>query len=147
MLPGIDRSFQGYEGTIPRSFRPPLIYLCLRDLAAKLITSPIYEYYSDYEGPSDYPTGCAYMESKFRPLYRNEAVRPLIVHFTCATCVSPLSFYRAFSRPEPTLISARLRSDTEQLKVVFAAVEESILKAAMEDLVRCSLQPSPNPAQ
>jgi len=26
-------------------------------------------------------------------------------------------------------------SDTEQLKVVFAAVEESILKAAMEDLV------------
>jgi hypothetical protein len=26
-------------------------------LAAKLITSPIYEYYSDYEGPSDYPTG------------------------------------------------------------------------------------------
>ncbi|GJN90002.1 hypothetical protein Rhopal_002997-T1 [Rhodotorula paludigena] len=76
---------------------------------AKLITSPIYEYYSDYEGPSDYPTGCAYMESKFRPLYRNEAVRPLIVHFTCAT-------------------------DTEQLKVVFAAVEESILKAAMEDL-------------
>lgn len=27
-------------------------------------------------------------------------------------------------------------SDTEQLKVVFAAVEESILKAAMEDLVR-----------
>ncbi|BGP41123.1 guanine nucleotide-binding protein subunit alpha [Rhodotorula kratochvilovae] len=76
---------------------------------AKLITSPIYEYYSDYEGPSDYPTGCAYMESKFRPLYRNETARPLIVHFTCAT-------------------------DTEQLKVVFAAVEESILKAAMEDL-------------
>jgi len=29
-----------------------------------------------------------------------------------------------------------VRSDTEQLKVVFAAVEESILKAAMEDLVR-----------
>ena len=29
-----------------------------------------------------------------------------------------------------------MRSDTEQLKVVFAAVEESILKAAMEDLVR-----------
>jgi hypothetical protein len=27
-------------------------------------------------------------------------------------------------------------SDTEQLKVVFAAVEESILKAAIEDLVR-----------
>jgi len=59
----------------------------LDPLAAKLITSPIYEYYSDYEGPSDYPTGCAYMESKFRPLYRNEAARPLLVHFTCATCV------------------------------------------------------------
>lgn len=59
-------------------------------LAAKLITSPIYEYYSDYEGPSDYPTGCAYMESKFRPLYRNEEARPLIVHFTCATYVGSL---------------------------------------------------------
>ncbi|SCZ95174.1 BZ3500_MvSof-1268-A1-R1_Chr11-2g03331 [Microbotryum saponariae] len=76
---------------------------------AKLITSPIYEYYSDYEGPSDYPTGCAYMESKFRPLYRNGHNRPLHVHFTCAT-------------------------DTEQLRVVFNAVEESIMAASIAEL-------------
>ena len=82
---------------------------------AKLISSPIYEYYSDYDGPSDYPTGCAYMESKFTPLYRNGAARPLHVHFTCAT-------------------------DTEQLKVVFNAVEESILHASIADLV--SFRPS-----
>jgi guanine nucleotide-binding protein subunit alpha len=72
------------------------------------------------------------MESKFRPLYRNEAARPLIVHFTCATCV-------LISLSVPDLVfSPSIRSfrrDTEQLKVVFAAVEESILKAAMEDLV------------
>ncbi|BGP56320.1 hypothetical protein JCM8202_005281 [Rhodotorula sphaerocarpa] len=87
-----------------------ILFLNKTDLfKAKLITSPIYEYYSDYEGPSDYPTGCAYMESKFRPLYRNEVARPLIVHFTCAT-------------------------DTEQLKETFASVEESILQAAIRDL-------------
>lgn len=31
---------------------------------AKLISAPIYEYYSDYEGPSDYPTASEYMSSK-----------------------------------------------------------------------------------
>jgi hypothetical protein len=38
--------------------------------------------------------------------------------------------------------SSSLYSDTEQLKVVFAAVEESILKAAIEDLVRNRESPS-----
>jgi guanine nucleotide-binding protein G(i) subunit alpha len=70
---------------------------------AKLISSPIYEYYSDYEGPSDYATGSAYMEGKFTPLYRGEGLR---VHFTCAT-------------------------DTEQLKIVFGAVEDNIMQASL----------------
>jgi guanine nucleotide-binding protein subunit alpha len=45
----------------------------------KLVSSPIYEYYSDYDGPSDYPTGCKYMQSKFTPLYRNGSIHPLRV--------------------------------------------------------------------
>lgn len=88
-----------------------ILFLNKTDLfKAKLITSPIYEFYSDYEGPSDYPTASAYMKSKFEPLYRNHEARPLIVHFTCAT-------------------------DTEQLKVVFNAVEQSIYAAALNDMV------------
>ncbi|KAL8280887.1 hypothetical protein RQP46_006566 [Phenoliferia psychrophenolica] len=75
---------------------------------AKLVTSPIYEYYSDYEGPSDYPTGCAYMQSKFTPLYRNGSIHPLHCLFTCAT-------------------------DTEQLRTVFNAVEENIMTASLID--------------
>lgn len=51
----------------------------------KLIASPIYEYYSDYEGPSDFETAAAYMESKFTPLYRNSSIHPLHVHFTCTS--------------------------------------------------------------
>lgn len=87
-----------------------ILFLNKTDLfKAKLITSPIYEYYSDYEGPSDYPTASEYMRSKFVPLYRNHENRPLHVHFTCAT-------------------------DTEQLRVVFNAVEESILAAAINEL-------------
>ena len=61
-----------------------ILFLNKTDLfKAKLITSPIYEYYSDYEGPSDYPTASEYMRSKFVPLYRNHENRPLHVHFTC----------------------------------------------------------------
>jgi len=75
---------------------------------AKLVTSPIYEYYSDYEGPSDYPTGCAYMQGKFTPLYRNGSIHPLRVWFTNAT-------------------------DADQLNVVFGAVQESILAASLID--------------
>lgn len=51
----------------------------------KLISSPINEFFSDYEGPSDYPTACAYMKGKFRPLYRNGSIHPLQIIFTCAT--------------------------------------------------------------
>lgn len=95
-----------------------ILFLNKTDLfKAKLISSPIYEYYSDYEGPSNYPTAVAYMESKFRPLYRNGANHPLICHQTCAT-------------------------DSDQLKVVFEAVEESILMASLVESVR----PSPSPS-
>lgn len=88
-----------------------ILFLNKTDLfKAKLITSPIYEFYSDYEGPSDYPTASAYMESKFTPLYRNHEARPLTVLFTCAT-------------------------DTEQLRVVFNAVEQQIMRTAIEELV------------
>ncbi|ORY62715.1 G protein alpha-subunit [Leucosporidium creatinivorum] len=87
-----------------------ILFLNKTDLfKAKLITSPIYEYYSDFEGASDYATASAYMQSKFTPLYRNHEARPLHVHFTCAT-------------------------DTEQLKVVFNAVEQSIMAASIEEL-------------
>ena len=58
---------------------------------AKLLTSPIYEYYSDYVGPSDFETGCAYMQSKFTPLYRNGSIHPLHCLFTCATGKAPWS--------------------------------------------------------
>ena len=64
---------------------------------AKLVTSPIYEYYSDYEGPSDYPTGCAYMQSKFTPLYRNGSIHPLHCLFTCATGSSFPTHFRGDS--------------------------------------------------
>jgi hypothetical protein len=88
-----------------------ILFLNKTDLfKAKLISSPIYEYYSDYEGESDYETAVAYMESKFRPLYRNGANHPLICHQTCAT-------------------------DSDQLKVVFDAVEQSILAASMAESV------------
>jgi hypothetical protein len=80
------------------------------------------------------------MESKFRPLYRNEVARPLIVHFTCATYVSS-----SFPLTVLLLVLTRTNvcSDTEQLKIVFGAVEESILKAAMEDIVRPLTFPPP----
>lgn len=55
------------------------------------------------------------MESKFTPLYRNGHARPLHVHFTCAT-------------------------DTEQLRVVFNAVEESIMAASIAELVSAGVQ-------
>lgn len=66
-----------------------ILFLNKTDLfKAKLITSPIYEYYSDFEGASDYATASAYMQSKFTPLYRNHEARPLHVHFTCELFLS-----------------------------------------------------------
>lgn len=101
---------------------------------AKLVSSPIYEYYSDYEGPSDYPTGCAYMQSKFTPLYRNGSIHPLHCLFTCATgewlpqAVSRLS----------TADLCTPSTDTEQLRTVFNAVEENIMTASLIDAVGVS---------
>lgn len=105
-----------------------ILFLNKTDLfKLKLISSPIYEFYSDYEGPSDYRTAISYMESKFRPLYRNGDKHPLICHQTCATG----SFIYSFAA-EGMLM---LWIDSDQLKLVFEAVEESILIASLADSV------------
>lgn len=91
----------------------------------KLISSPIVDYFSDYEGPSSYYTAVRYMENKFLALYHNGERQPLICHRTCATGAFP-------SMRE----NADCSTDSRQLKRVFEAVEESILVASLIDSVR-----------
>lgn len=110
-----------------------ILFLNKTDLfRAKLVTSPIYEFYSDYEGPSDYETGVAYMKSKFTPLYRNGSIHPLRVS------LFSFRFLRRLTDSLYKQIHCTCACDSEQLKTVFQAVEENILTASLIDAVSSS---------
>ncbi|KAK9898933.1 G protein alpha-subunit [Cystobasidium minutum MCA 4210] len=59
----------------------------------------------DYDGPDDYESGCQFMAQKFKALYRRN--NELYTHFTCAT-------------------------DTKQVRVVLASVNDTILKRNLQ---------------
>lgn len=91
-------------------FRSTVIILFLNkiDLFKKKIkTSPLSQYFEDYQGPpDDYQEAATFLQKKFLAL--NHAHLPIYTHWTCAT-------------------------DTRQIETVFAAVRETILRKALKE--------------
>jgi len=91
-----------------------MLFLNKRDLfTEKIATIPIADTpeFSDYTGGSDYEAGCEYFLDKFKKRFyssRTSSERELYYHITCAT-------------------------DTSNVKMVFGACKDIILKAQLRD--------------
>ncbi|KAK9718096.1 guanine nucleotide-binding protein subunit alpha, variant 2 [Basidiobolus ranarum] len=73
----------------------------------KLTTSPMKQYFPDYQGGGDYDSGCSYIQQRFLSLNRSYT-KQIYPHFTCAT-------------------------DTNQMRFVMTAVSDIILQNCLRD--------------
>ncbi|ORX98903.1 heterotrimeric G-protein alpha subunit [Basidiobolus meristosporus CBS 931.73] len=74
----------------------------------KILRSPMQQYFPDYTGGEDYDLACKYIEHRFVALNHSDS-KQVYTHFTCAT-------------------------DTQQIKFVMAAVNDSIIQTNLRDL-------------
>eukprot|EP01098_Paradermamoeba_levis_P004163 TRINITY_DN1806_c0_g1_i1.p1 TRINITY_DN1806_c0_g1~~TRINITY_DN1806_c0_g1_i1.p1 ORF type:complete len:372 (-),score=87.69 TRINITY_DN1806_c0_g1_i1:248-1297(-) len=75
----------------------------------KLKVYPLSDYVPQYKGPDDFTPASKYIAEMFENLDTNKGAERLFVHFTCAT-------------------------DTNQVKVVFEAIKETLIKGALKDM-------------
>ncbi|KAH8800597.1 G protein alpha-subunit [Flagelloscypha sp. PMI_526] len=71
-------------------------------------TSPLKEYFPDYQGDEDYESACDYLLRSFTQLNQTPGKKHIYSHFTCAT-------------------------DTEQIKFILSAVQDVLLQKHLKD--------------
>lgn len=82
-----------------------ILFLNKRDLfEKKILTSPLSTYFPDYSGPAEFQPCCDFIRDKFMALDPNSNLNRIYPHVTCAT-------------------------DTDSIRVVFQAVQETLIKA------------------
>lgn len=63
-----------------------ILFLNKIDLfAEKLPTSPLGDYFPDYNGGDNYDAACEYLLHRFVSLNQNAATKQIYAHYTCAT--------------------------------------------------------------
>eukprot|EP01099_Mayorella_cantabrigiensis_P000210 TRINITY_DN1091_c0_g1_i1.p1 TRINITY_DN1091_c0_g1~~TRINITY_DN1091_c0_g1_i1.p1 ORF type:complete len:377 (+),score=102.30 TRINITY_DN1091_c0_g1_i1:90-1133(+) len=85
-----------------------ILFLNKRDLfEEKISVSPLKNTFPDYEGPNEFQPACDFIRDKFLALDPNAELNRVYPHITCAT-------------------------DTDSIRVVFAAVQETLIKTNLE---------------
>ena len=85
-----------------------ILFLNKRDLfEEKIGISPLKNTFPDYDGPNEFQPACDFIRDKFLSLDPNAELNRVYPHVTCAT-------------------------DTDSIRVVFAAVQETLIKTNLE---------------
>ncbi|UZJ54984.1 hypothetical protein CBS101457_004304 [Exobasidium rhododendri] len=73
----------------------------------KLVTSPMKDYFSDYNGGADYGAACDYVVNRFVSLNQSDS-KTIYSHFTCATDTTQIKF--VISAVNDVIIQVNLKS-------------------------------------
>lgn len=84
----IQATLFSYPSKLPNHHRFFLQILFLNKIdlfAEKLPTSPLGDYFPDYNGGDNYDAACEYLLHRFVSLNQNAATKQIYAHYTCAT--------------------------------------------------------------